>query len=94
MFQKMPYKSNIYINYLTQRAQWAIPTIVVLDWPNGARQTRRTLHNKVRVNVLLVQLTLFAGVKKSLNFHLSPGQVKSNFYLSCCYITCLKYIVK
>ena len=36
MFQKMPYKSNIYINYLTQRAQWAIPTIIVLDWLNGA----------------------------------------------------------
>ena len=36
----------------------------------------------------------YAGVKKSKNFHFSPGQVKSNFYLSYCQITCPKYIVK
>ena len=35
-----------------------------------------------------------SGVKKSSNFHLSPGQAKSNFYLSCSQLTCLKYIVK
>ena len=29
-----------------------------------------------------------AGVKKSKNFHLSPGQVHQNFYLSCYQITC------
>ena len=29
-----------------------------------------------------------AGVKKSQNFHLSPGQDKSNFYLSCGQLTC------
>ena len=28
------------------------------------------------------------GVKKSKNFHLSPGQVHENFYLSCYQITC------
>ena len=28
------------------------------------------------------------GVKKSKNFHLSPGQVHQNFYLSCYQITC------
>ena len=32
-----------------------------------------------------------AGVKK---FHLSPGQVKLNLYLSCCQITCPKYNFK
>ena len=29
-----------------------------------------------------------AGVKKSKNFHLSPGQVHQNIYLSCYQITC------
>ena len=29
-----------------------------------------------------------AGVKKSKAFHLSPGQVHQNFYLSCNQITC------
>ena len=28
------------------------------------------------------------GLKKSKNFHLSPGQVHQNFYLSCYQITC------
>ena len=28
------------------------------------------------------------GVKKSNNFHLSPGQEHQNFYLSCYQITC------
>ena len=28
-----------------------------------------------------------SGVKKSLNFHLSCGQVHLNLYLSCCKIT-------
>ena len=35
-----------------------------------------------------------SGVKKSLNFHLSRGQVNSNFYLSCCQITCPECIAK
>ena len=28
------------------------------------------------------------GVKECKNFHLSPGQVHQNFYLSCYQITC------
>ena len=32
--------------------------------------------------------------KKNLKCSLVPGQVKSNFYLSCCLITCPKCIVK
>ena len=43
---------------------------------------------------LLLILHKTSGVKRSLNFHLSLGQVKSNFYLSCCQLTCPKYIVK
>ena len=39
-------------------------------------------------------LDAVSGVKKSKNFHLSPGQDKSNFYLSCSQLTCPKYIVK
>ena len=35
-----------------------------------------------------------SGVKKSLNFHLSPGQDESNFYLSCSQLNCPKYTVK
>ena len=32
--------------------------------------------------------SIYAGVKKSKNFHLSPGQVHQNVYLSCYQITC------
>ena len=38
--------------------------------------------------ICVSQLYVGAGVKKSKNFHLSPGQVHQNFYLSCYQITC------
>ena len=35
-----------------------------------------------------INLHFKTGVKKSKNFHLSPGQVHQNIYLSCYQITC------
>ena len=48
----------------------------------------------VHIIVFVHLYVCITGVKKSLNFHLSPEQVKSDFYLPCCQITCPKYIFK
>ena len=42
---------------------------------------------RVRIHYAIRSPTT-AGVKKSKNFHLSPGHVHQNFYLSCYQITC------
>ena len=45
-------------------------------------------YNQILIKCLCLIAPLRAGVKKSKNIHLSPGQVHQNFYLSCYQITC------
>ena len=44
--------------------------------------------------VTVARMMKRAGVKNLYFFTCPPGQVRSNFYLSCCQITCPKYIVR
>ena len=37
---------------------------------------------------MIIYIIYISGVKKSKNFHLSPGQAHQKFYLSCYQITC------
>ena len=47
-----------------------------------------TLNYIFNPGISLEYFKCITGVKKSENFHLSPGQVHQNFYLSCYQITC------